>query len=239
MPISGRSGTTPDGTRSSTCPSSRATVPTARALAKGARCQSRQRRARVFILGGGRQPGSGFDRVILFDVPRRDLLSLGQLQHASAGRFSYEPTYIVGNSYANPRISLANWKEGTTDTFSTAARGISQWKIGGSFNLYDASYLVNELLWDSYTFTTIPQVADNVGGGDVPANFPDFSSAPSSSPTRDTSPTNQPGPQIHRRESPGIGQRNHRLVFPQSPAICSWTARSTSTQLPSTPGRHF
>lgn len=122
--------------------------------------------------GGGRQAINGYDRVILFDVPRRDLLSIGQLQHASAGRFSYEPTYIVGNSYANPRISAASWKESTTDTFSTAARGISQWKIGGSFNLYDASYLVNELLWDSYTFTTIPQVADNVGGGDVAANFP-------------------------------------------------------------------
>jgi hypothetical protein len=122
--------------------------------------------------GSGRQAGNGYDRVILFDVPRRDLLSIGQLQHASAGRFSYEPTYIVGNSYANPRISLNNWKESTTDTFSTVARGISQWKIGGSFNLYDASYLVNELLWDSYTFSTIPQVADNVGGEDVAADFP-------------------------------------------------------------------
>lgn len=117
--------------------------------------------------GGGRQAQDGNDTVILFDVPRRDLVSLGQLQHAAAGRFSYEPSYIVGNSYANPRISLANWRESTSDSFSTTGRGLSQWKIGSNFNLYDASYLVNECLWDSYTFTTLPQVADNRTGGDV------------------------------------------------------------------------
>jgi hypothetical protein len=108
--------------------------------------------------------------VILFDVPRRDLLSLGQLQHAAAGRFSYEPTYIVGNSYANPRIALTDWKSSSSDTFSTPDRGLDQWKISGPFNLYDASYLVNEMLWDSFTFTTIPQMADNYGGQDVTAN---------------------------------------------------------------------
>jgi len=113
--------------------------------------------------GAGRDPAFGFDRVILFDIPREDLVSLGQLQHAGAGRFSYEPTYIVGNSYANPRISQTNWVETVSDTFSTDARGLRQYPILNPFNLYDASYLVNEVLWDGYTFTTIPQVADNVG----------------------------------------------------------------------------
>lgn len=111
--------------------------------------------------GAGGDPVDGYDRVILFDVPREDLVSLGQLQHANIGRFSYEPTYIVGNSYANLRIPLDQWKASISDTFSTAARGLSQWRIPGKFNLYDASYLVNEVLWDSYIFTTIPQVADN------------------------------------------------------------------------------
>lgn len=120
--------------------------------------------------GSGRTSSDGYDRVILFDVPRRDLLSLGQLQHAGAGRFSYEPTYIVGNSYANPRISLGNWKESVKDDFSSSSRGNDLWKISGNFDLYDASYLVNELIWDSYTFSTIPQKDDNVGGGDVVAN---------------------------------------------------------------------
>jgi len=118
--------------------------------------------------GAGRDSSFGYDRVILFDVPRTDLVSLGQLQHAGAGRFSYEPSYIVGNSYANPRIAQTEWKDEITDTFSTDARGLGSYPIGDGttltpFNLYDASYLVNEVLWDRYTFTTIPQVADNAG----------------------------------------------------------------------------
>lgn len=119
-------------------------------------------------LGGGHTPGDGADRVILFDVPRRDLVSIGQLQHAAAGRFSYEPSYIVANSYANPRIPLDQWSASITDTFSTAARGLSEWKISGNFNLYDSSYLVNETLWDSYTFTTLSQ-EDDRGAIDTPA----------------------------------------------------------------------
>jgi hypothetical protein len=44
--------------------------------------------------------------------------------------------------------------------------------ISGNFNLYDASYLVNEVLWDSYVFTTLPQQNDNYRGGDTPADYP-------------------------------------------------------------------
>jgi Tfp pilus assembly protein PilX len=113
--------------------------------------------------GGGLDPVDGYDRVILFDIPREDLVSLGQLQHASVGRFSYEPTYVVGNSYANLRIPLDRWRASVNDTFSTPARGLGGLAIPGRFNLYDASYLVNEELWDGYIFTTIPQVRDNYG----------------------------------------------------------------------------
>jgi len=111
--------------------------------------------------GGGDDPVDGFNRVVLFDIPREDLVSLGQLQHANVARFSYEPTYVVGNSYANPRIPLNDWRASIRDTFSTADRGLANFVIPGTFNLYDASYLVNEELWDSYIFTTIPQIADN------------------------------------------------------------------------------
>lgn len=99
-------------------------------------------------------------RVILFDIPREDLVSLGQLQHASIGRFSYEPSYIVGNSYANPRIPLDDWRASISDTYSS---GLT-YSISGSFNLYDTSYIVNQKLWDDYVFTTIPQDDDNFTG---------------------------------------------------------------------------
>lgn len=95
-------------------------------------------------------------RVILFDIPRDPLVSIGQLQHAAAGRFSYEPAYIVGNSYANVRIPLNNWFVQATDTFMPTN---AVWRITGQFPLFDASYLVNEVLFDGYTFTTIPQGA--------------------------------------------------------------------------------
>jgi len=123
--------------------------------------------------GNSRSPSASNDRVILFDVPRRDLVSLGQLQHANAGRFSYEPTYIVGNSYANLRLPLDNWQASITDTYSAAKQ--LPWAISGAFNLYDASYLVNEVLFDSYVFSTIPQVSDDFGGGDLPPTAATFS----------------------------------------------------------------
>lgn len=105
-----------------------------------------------FSFLGSARDNFGFDRVILFDVARADLVSLGQLQHASAGRFSYEPTYIAGNSYANPRLPLTAWRGPVSDTFS-APRSLPG---AGSFVLFDASYLVNERLWDEYVFTTHP-----------------------------------------------------------------------------------
>ncbi len=110
--------------------------------------------------GGGRDPIDGYHRVILFDIPRQDLVSLGQLQHANVGRFSYEPTYVIGNSYANLRIPRDQWRASVVDTLSTRMNA-RHGSIQGNFNLYDASYLANEALWDSYIFTTIPQVADN------------------------------------------------------------------------------
>lgn len=108
------------------------------------------------------EPDIGQQRVILFDIPRDSLVSIGQLQHASAGRFSYEPSYIVGNSYANIRFSdLSNWHTSITDTFSSRVGIQNQFGITGSFPLFDGSYLVNEVLFDGYTFTTIPQGASD------------------------------------------------------------------------------
>jgi len=110
---------------------------------------------------GAERDSYGEPSVVLFDVPRSDLVSLGQLQHANCGRFSYEPTYIIGNSYSNLRIKdLKSWKASVKDDF-TASYGNPAWGISGNFNLYDASYLVNDVLWDGYTLTTLPQVNNN------------------------------------------------------------------------------
>lgn len=152
--------------------------------------------------GAARDPSYGHSRVILFDIPRSDLVSLGQLQHAGAGRFSYEPTYIVGNSYANPRIEQTNWKESVSDTFGTDARGLGLFPISGDFNLYDASYIVNEVLWDRYTFTTVPQVADNISTLSEPtpddAQFTDLANGTASLPNARYLPYTPAGSEFDR-----------------------------------------
>lgn len=95
-------------------------------------------------------PSAGSSDVVLFDIPRQPLVSLGQLQHANLGRFSYEPTYIIGNSYANIRFPMDDWRGTLNDTMSLEDG------LTGSFDLYDVSYLVNESLWDSYFLSTVP-----------------------------------------------------------------------------------
>mgnify|MGYP000630999075 CR=1 FL=1 len=84
----------------------------------------------------------GQTHAIIFDIPRTPLVSLGQLQHAPLSRYNFEPSFVVGNSYANPRLSLdATFR----DNFGNVP----------NFRLPDTSYLVNEELWDGYFFSTL------------------------------------------------------------------------------------
>lgn len=101
-------------------------------------------------ISGGRWKGyggpsstsaTGFANVILYDVPRSPLTSVGQFQHAQLSRYNYEPGFVVGNSYANPRIPL---------------NATSAPKFGDpNFEMVDISYEVNKRLWDSVFFSTL------------------------------------------------------------------------------------
>jgi hypothetical protein len=110
-----------------------------------------------FLSYGNSVTVTGASRVILFDIPREPLVSIGQLQHAAAGRFSYEPSYVVGNSYANPRIPLSEWVETEAEDTFSPGRLPSPFGITNNFSLFDASFIVNEALFDGFTFSTIPQ----------------------------------------------------------------------------------
>ena len=92
--------------------------------------------------GGAANTYSGKNNVIVYDVPRSPLVSLGQFQHAQLSRYNYEPGFVVGNSYANPRIPLGA-------TINPNFSGIS------GFNVTDVSYDVNKKLWDGYFFSTL------------------------------------------------------------------------------------
>lgn len=110
------------------------------------------------MAAGGRYQGfggaantlaGGKTHVISYDVPRAPLVSLGQFQHAQLSRYNFEPGFVFGNSYANPRIPLN-------------ATSVSNFGGFSGLTLTDISYDVNRKLWDGYFFSTLG--IDYVGG---------------------------------------------------------------------------
>jgi Tfp pilus assembly protein PilX len=94
----------------------------------------------------------GQTHVIVYDVPRSPLTSVGQFQHAQLSRYNFEPGFVVGNSYANPRIPPS----------SIVNNGFA-----GAFNLVDISYEVNNRVWDSTFFSTLsPDYVGKTGSFD-------------------------------------------------------------------------
>ena len=86
--------------------------------------------------------GQGVSRIAIFDVPRYPPVSIGQFQHANLSRYTFEPVYLVGNSYANPRIALGSVTQTNFDGVPRA-------------NLFDTAYLVNDQIFDEYFLSTI------------------------------------------------------------------------------------
>lgn len=99
--------------------------------------------------GAANTLAGGRTHVIVYDVPRSPLVSLGQFQHAQLSRYNFEPGFVVGNSYANPRIPL-------DATVSPNFSGVS------GLNVTDVSYDLNKRLWDAYFFSTLG--LDHVAG---------------------------------------------------------------------------
>ncbi len=92
----------------------------------------------------------GLHHSVFFDILATpdQLLSLGQLQNAPFSRYSFQPAYPFGNSYADPRIARDK----------TYRDNIVRPVAGGSANLpaYDLSWLLNRSLWDRYFLTGVP-----------------------------------------------------------------------------------
>lgn len=91
---------------------------------------------------GASNTPSGQANTIVYDVPRGPLVSIGQFQHAQLSRYNFEPGFVVGNSYANPRIPL-------DATFATNFAGTS------GLTIADTSYEVNKKLWDKFFFSSL------------------------------------------------------------------------------------
>lgn len=96
----------------------------------------------------GHSRGTGGNgSVILYHVPRQAPRSLGIFQHAALGRFSRHQGYMVGNSYAPPRIAPDK----------TLAEPFTTHDSGRAHNAYDWAYAINLELWDKYYLSAIPQ----------------------------------------------------------------------------------
>ena len=97
--------------------------------------------------GGASNTPTGQPNVVVYDVPRSPLVSIGQFQHAQLSRYNFEPGFIVGNSYANPRIPL----DATVSSNFNGTTGL---------NIVDTSHEVNQRLWDKFFFSSL--AADHV-----------------------------------------------------------------------------
>jgi hypothetical protein len=102
--------------------------------------------SRYNMLGGNLKQS----HVVAFDVPSSRPLSLGHFQHATLGRYNYEPSYILGNSYANPRIPL------NKDINTTFLTGTDQ------LTVHDSSYIINDAIWDKYFLSGLSPLASDL-----------------------------------------------------------------------------
>jgi hypothetical protein len=94
--------------------------------------------------GDGNQP-----YVVCFDLPHSKPLSLGHFQHAVLGRYNHEPSFVLGNSYADMRVPL-DQKVNTGFLAPDGGNG----DVG--LRTFDISYLVNEQVWDRYFLSGLP-----------------------------------------------------------------------------------
>jgi len=85
---------------------------------------------------------SGQERVVLKEIPRQPLWSVGQLMHSDIGVVDTAPLYTVGASYAPPFGSF-NVTEYTDDTV-------------------DLAWHYNDALFDSYFFSTVPELGQDL-----------------------------------------------------------------------------
>lgn len=105
--------------------------------------------------GASHLPGDGTRSAVLFQVPRRPLLSLAQLAHADIGELDLDPALAIGNSFAHPGLDaldkVAHWPAG-----AGAANALER---------IDLSYAANLGLWDRAFFSGINAGAARAADG--------------------------------------------------------------------------
>ena len=81
----------------------------------------------------------------------------------------YQPSYAIGNSLADPRISLGRRAQNLSQNDMLRDTDAVECDAGMH---YDYSYLLNDALWDSYFFSTVPRDLDPSTIGDSQFKLP-------------------------------------------------------------------
>jgi hypothetical protein len=95
---------------------------------------------------------AGQQRVVLKEIPRQPLFSVGQFMHADIGVYDTVPLYTVGNSYAPP-FGAQTERIYAEDT-----------EIDGNhtkLEAIDLSWYYNDALFDSWFFSTVPSTGQS------------------------------------------------------------------------------
>ncbi len=99
----------------------------------------------------------GLTHIPLFDIPRAPMTSLASFQHVPVSVMADEPSFVVGNSAASifvgySPLSLQKLRGNNVDLSGSNNRpGRSDWTM----TRVDWSYLLNQVLFDSYFFSGI------------------------------------------------------------------------------------
>lgn len=124
---------------------------------------------------------SGEHHVMLFDIPRAPLLSLGQLQHAAMTLGGETPAYVIGNSEISPYVASGIEREHNMRNDYHAIRTSNHPRR--SAIAADHSWLLNEALFDGFFFSSLLPWSDSGALSDwveglLPASNPRMLSLP-------------------------------------------------------------
>lgn len=99
---------------------------------------------------------SGQANIVLFEIPQRPLLSLGQLQHVNCSRLDAQPAYVIANSYVpvgiSDRTALFSWSGNDFVNSGAAQIDTSEQEVQPRS---DMSFAANLNLFDRYFFSGV------------------------------------------------------------------------------------
>jgi len=113
-------------------------------------------------------PVTGKSHLPVFEVPRVAPLSLASLTHADLANTTYSPSHQIGNGMSTPYLSLDTVARIQKSGLGRGGKVLPV-KPGG-FPVYDHSYLLNEVLWDGYFYSSaapVTQPRSGTGGPGV------------------------------------------------------------------------